>query len=150
MTIDGTNCHIFEQSPFDTKLYTHKCNPPDVRYELGVSIGNGNVMWVNEPFTCAPYPDRKTFDFDLKKRLLSDEQFIADRTYKSQSFVNPVKNYDRVSSRLLARHETLNRRIQTFNVLSTLFRHHVVLHSFCFFAIANDTQLMIKDCGPCF
>lgn len=102
MAVDGTDCRILELSPFDTKWYSHKFNGPGVRYEVDVSIGNGHVTWIDGPFPCGTYLDIKVFNSDLKKRLLSDEQFIADRGDKNQSCVYRVKNYEGVSSRLLA------------------------------------------------
>ena len=44
-----------------------------------------------------------------------------------------------------ARHEIMNRRMKHFNVLRQRFRHHSSLHSFCFYAVANLTEVSIES-----
>lgn len=100
MKVGGTDCRILDPSPFNTKCYSYKFNGPDVCYEVCISIGNGQVAWIIEPFSCGTYLHIKRFNSYLEKILLSDEQCIADRGYASQSCVYRVNNYEGVSSRL--------------------------------------------------
>ena len=43
ISVDGTDCRIYEPEPFDTKWYSHKFNGPGLRYEIGVCIVSGNI-----------------------------------------------------------------------------------------------------------
>ena len=49
-----------------------------------------------------------------------------------------------------SRHETANKRIKQFSVISGVFRHDVDLHGLCFHAVANITQLAIRRNEPLF
>jgi len=40
-------------------------------------------------------------------------------------------------------HESINKRIKQFHVLSAMFHHDVEKHGFCFHSAANITQLII-------
>jgi hypothetical protein len=48
--VDGTDFHIREPEPFDPEWYTKKFNGPGVRYEVGIAIQTGYIVWVNGPF----------------------------------------------------------------------------------------------------
>lgn len=61
-----------------------------------------------------------------------------------------IEGYEAFSSTFLARHDTLNRRLEIFNVLSTKFQHEISLHAYCFHVIANVTQMMIEHSHPLF
>ena len=34
ISVDGTDCPVYEPSPFDRKMYLHKLNRPGVKYEV--------------------------------------------------------------------------------------------------------------------
>jgi len=36
---------INEQSPFSPRWYTHKLNGPGLRYDIGLNIATGDVVW---------------------------------------------------------------------------------------------------------
>lgn len=150
MTVDETDCLILELYPFGSIWYSHKFNGPGVRYEVGLPIVNGHVGWVNGPFHCGSQSDIKIFNSYLKDTLLSGEKVIAHKVYTIPSCVCRVKHYEGLSSSLLARHGTVNRRFKNFNALCTRFRHNVAIHSYFFHAVANLTQIMIEDAGPLF
>ena len=67
-----------------------------------------------------------------------NEMTVADEGYNDQ-------NYFIHDKRIMARHETVNRRMKQFGVLSQKFRHDRGLHPQCFHAVANLTQLMIAN-----
>ena len=52
VSVDGTDCMIHKPSPFRSKLWSQKFNGPGVRYEVGLGIQNGDIVWVNGPFPC--------------------------------------------------------------------------------------------------
>jgi hypothetical protein len=47
-------------------------------------------------------------------------------------------------------HETLNRRLKNWGILSQVFRHHVLLNGNVFRACAIITQLTTEDGEPLF
>ena len=59
MSVDGTDCRIREPSPFNPMWYSHKFSGPGLRYEVGVSIHEEGIVWINGPFPCGSWPDLK-------------------------------------------------------------------------------------------
>ena len=50
---------INEPFPFEPGYYSHKFHRAGVRYELGVSIQSGDIVWLNGPFPCGRFADQK-------------------------------------------------------------------------------------------
>lgn len=85
----------------------------------------------------------------MAQRLEENELVVADRGYRHKRCVYSSQ-YDSVFSAIRARHEIVNRRLKQFSVLRTTFRHNLSLHSTCFHAVANVTQLIIGSTDPMF
>ena len=78
------------------------------------------------------------------------ELTIADKGYRDDNFfIYPSTIYppnrQLYIKRILARHETVNRRLKTFTILQSVFRHPIEKHSSCFQAAANLVQIMIEQ-----
>ena len=84
MTIDGTDFRILEPRPFSKSWFSHKFKGPGVRYEIGVSIATGWIVWVNRPYRCGAWPDEKIAQDGLHHILEDGERYIADGGYKSR------------------------------------------------------------------
>ena len=70
-------------------------------------------------------------------------------TYKDpQFFIYPAAypHSATLQRQYLARHETVNGRLKSFNVLRDAYRHNLVDHPSCVYAVANIVQIMI-DAG---
>ena len=52
MTVDGTDVMIWEPTPFSKMWYSHKFHGAELRYEIGMCIQTGDIVWVNGPFKC--------------------------------------------------------------------------------------------------
>ena len=117
---------------------------------MAVSLRSGYIVWANGPFPCALYPDLKIFNCDLRQILQSDELILCDHGYTGRHVLHEIPGTSSLSAKYLARQETVNRRLKHFNVLSNTFRHDISLHSFCFHAIVNLTQLMLRNSDPLF
>jgi len=50
--VHGMDFRISEPKPFNSKWYSHKFKGPGVRYNAGVFIQMGWIVWVNGPFLC--------------------------------------------------------------------------------------------------
>lgn len=149
MTIDGTDCPIEEPSPFNRKWYSHKFEGAGLRYELGICIQTGDIVWINGAYPCGSWSDLKIFRHRLKGLLGPTELVEADATYRDSkcrlpgSFVSVADR--RASRRARGRHEQINGRIKIFKVLKTEFRHDIHDHQTCFFACAVLTQLSFNN-----
>ena len=132
----GTDFEIYEPSPFDRKWFSHKFHGPGLRYEVGLSIVTGDIVWVNGGVPCGEWPDLRLARDSYTDMVDPGEKTVADEGYSDD-------NYFIHHKKIMSRHETVNRRLKQFGVLSQRFRHDRRLHPPCFHAVANMTQLMI-------
>jgi len=161
ISVDGTDCPVFEPWPFDSKMFSHKSNGPALRYEVGVAIFTGFIVWVNGPFK-AGTQDSTIFRLNLKHHLYEDEDVEVDRGYRGdEKFKRPDQGSDadtrikslKDKSIVRGRHENVNGRLKIFNVLTTYFRHmkpnnlYMKKHQMCFEAVAVITQLKMEFGG---
>jgi hypothetical protein len=102
---------------------------------------------------CGSWPDL-VLARDLYTSMVEDgEMTVADEGYNDVNFfIFPANNPDSAAlqKRIMARHETINRRLKLFKVLKEPFRHELTLHPKCFYAVANITQLMLVNGEPLF
>jgi hypothetical protein len=105
---------------------------------------------VNGPFWAGHWQDLRVARNWLHYRLPRGEFYLADHIYKDPTGpsvtrpelpVGERRQYDK----LMARHETINRRFKEWNILQHTFRHGEDLHSTVFQAIASITQLQIEN-----
>ena len=153
ISVDGTDFRINEPTPFSSGWYSHKYKAAGVRYEIGICIGSGDIVWVNGPFPCGKWPDLKIFrENGLKDALEPGEMVEADNGYRGEPKHIRIKDdyhskmERKEKERIRARHETVNRRFKQFKILHDVFRHNLKLHRHVFRAVVVLTQIEI-DCG---
>lgn len=148
--MDGVDFPIVEPSPFSSKWYSHKFHGPGLRYDIGVAVGTGHFVWAFGPFPCGSYNELAIYRMARKRHLDLFERVVADGGYQDDtcSRRHPKDNVN--WSFVRARHEAANKRPKQFKVLSHRFRHDLRLHSSCFFAVANITQVLIRLGEPIF
>ena len=152
ISVDGTDCPVFEPSPFSTKMFSKKLNGPGVKYEVGVCIKTGMIVWVNGPHIASKH-DNTIIKEELLQLLFPDEAIECDRGYggddrlKTPTVASDSKER-KMKSNVRAQQEAVNARLKVFNVLTTHFRHMkpdragmMEKHGWCFHAIAVITQL---------
>ena len=146
--MDGTDCPIQEPTKFDSSFYSHKIKAAALRYEVGVAIQTGDIVWVNGPFKCGAFPDLKIFRSKLKYRLDPGEFVEADNGYRGEPLCVRVascfvsKTDKRAKAKARARHETVNRHFKKLGVLSKVFQHKKLeKHKICFFSVATIEQI---------
>jgi hypothetical protein len=154
LVVDGKDCRIPEQYPFDPKWYSHKFDGPGVRYEIGVSIFNGGICWINGPFPCGSHPDTVIFeDEGLSDQLEDWEKCELDSGYRHNG-CKPKMAYKgmfhtreegHVKSQYRSYIETINGRFASFGVVSDQFRNDVEKHGMCFFAVGVIVQLSLEE-----
>ena len=151
MSVDGTDFRF----PASDKFYwhSHKFKKPGVRYEVGLSIALGDIVWINGPFPAGHFPDLVIFRMGMKGLLDDGERVECDKGYRGEfpkkaKPPHPFYDYDpkikKMKKRLAARHETVNSRIKQFKSMNGLFRHNYKMHSSCFRCIVVCVQLFIE------
>jgi len=81
VTIDGTDFRIFEQMPFDSKWFSQKFKGPGLRYEVGVCIQTGWIVWINGPFPAGNWTDLNIAHHGVNYRLDCGKKYLADGGY---------------------------------------------------------------------
>ncbi len=140
VSLDGTDFRINEPTPFDKKWFSHKFKAAGVRYEIGISIAMGEIVWASGGFPCGEWPDLKIAK-NLYLKNASREVTLADKGYRLDPFFKIPRNS--MQKRILARHETFNGRLKEFAILAHRFRNELTKHPMVFHAVINVLQVSI-------
>eukprot|EP00804_Cyclotella_cryptica_P009884 CCRYP_014185-RA/>CCRYP_014185-RA protein AED:0.05 eAED:0.05 QI:0/0/0/1/1/1/2/0/295 len=152
-TIDGTDMPV--QHRFDKKFYSHKFKSNGLRFEVGVCIQTGHIVWLNGPF-CAGKNDITIAQQALIRALDEGEMVEADGGYAGEEHYIKVpkdaisREQSKMKQTARSRHESANSRLKIFQILKKEFRHKLMKHSSVFRAVAVITQLNIEDGYPLF
>ena len=144
------DCWIQEPQPFNAKYYSHKQNHAGLRYEIVIGLGSSKIVWFSGGHPCGEFSDLALARSGFTDILEDGEQALADKGYRDgrQYFLTPYTtpntgwelNFNVQHKKVMARSESVNKRIQQFNILGN-FRHSEEKHYTCFAAIINTTQL---------
>ena len=159
MTVDGTDFRIPEHGKV---FYSHKFKKSGLRYEVGLCIATGDIVWLNGPYECGRWPDISIFRDSLLSHLAPAERIEADdHGYFGEhplhvkcpaGFANPESTLF-MQQRARNRQETVNKRFKDWGLLKQVYRHEIAGHGVAFRAIAVITQLAINggealfECG---
>ena len=160
MSIDGTDFRVQQKGVHEkgNAWGSHKyAGKSAVRYELGIDILKGNLVWVEGPYPAGAWPDIKIFLNCLVGHLLPGERVEADNGYVGHPDKimcpnnpgNPKRNLG-MQSAARSRHETFNGRLKNWGILERTYRHDVKLHGIVFTACAVITQLCVANGEPLF
>ena len=148
--MDGTDFRIAEHGkPF----YSHKFKKSGLRYEVGIALMTGKIVWINGPFPCGAWPDISIFRSSLLSHLERGERVEADDGYLGEapefvkcpkSSTNPVE-CQRMQAIARNHQETVNLRFKNWGILRQLYRHDISHHGSVFEAIAVMTQVSIEN-----
>ncbi|KAG9414550.1 hypothetical protein AC1031_007957 [Aphanomyces cochlioides] len=153
VSLDGTDFRINEPSEFDPTCYSHKFHGPGLRYEIGLCIQTGRIVWAHGGVPCGTWPDLSLARSADCHAVNDGELTLADRGYADPRYFYTPTYYPETGSQqkqVMVRHETVNARLKQFGVLKQVFRHHVEKHSLCFFAVVNVVELVIENSSPLF
>lgn len=142
VSLDGTDFRIREPQPFNKKWFSHKFKGPGIRYEIGISIVEADIVWASGGFPCGEWTDLKIAK-NLYIQYANKEKTLADKIYRHQGFFKQPTNA--VEKRILARHETLNGRIKEFAIMTNRFRNNLKKHPEVFHAVVNVLQVSIDN-----
>ena len=163
LTVDGVHCQIHEPmhptKSKDSSYYSHKFKRSALNYELGVSVYDNALVWLNGP-TKASEHDITLFRSDngLKTMIPEGKRVIADRGYTSRretAVLSTPNSSDpaevrKFKSRARARHESFNAKLKNFKVLAECFRHNIDDHKMVFEAICVICQYQLENGSPLF
>jgi len=129
-------------------------NHAGLRYEVAVSLGASKIVWFAGGLPCGRYSDLALARSGFTDILNEGEKVLADKGYRDggQFFITPFTNpgnllemnFNRQHKKVMARSESVNKRIKQFNVLHQ-FRHEEQKHYTCFAAVINITQLDLRE-----
>ncbi|MFM8622189.1 MAG: hypothetical protein ACKOB3_02260 [Holophagaceae bacterium] len=160
MSVDGTDFRIEQQGPAlrGNPFGSHKyAGHSALRYELGIDILAGNLVWVGGPYPAGNWPDIKIFLNELAHLLEPGERVEANNGYVGHpdkikcpnNDCNRTENFA-MQARVRSRHETFNGRLKFWGILNQVFRHDIRQHGSVFYACAVNTQLAIMSGEPLF
>jgi hypothetical protein len=160
ISVDCTDCKTKKRGNSQKAFWSFKFRSCGLRYEVGICILTGEIVWINDPFPCGDWNDITIFRHDLKHCLEDGERVEADDGYLGEDPLTtkvPKSGVHlhgeamlKMRQRVRARHETVNKRIKQFTIVRDTFRHDLSLHGHCFYACAVLTQLMIQSGHPLF
>ena len=125
-----------------------------MRYEIGVCIAAGWIVWANGPHRCGTYSDEAIARRDLHYILDAGEKYIADGGCQSRFAVVPddmVTEQEQWYAQMCrTRHETINRLFKTFDSIANTFQRGVDKHALFAHSIINIVQvgIMHKELQP--
>ena len=160
MTIDGTDFRVPQSGEAKTGNWfaSHKyAGKSALRYEIGVSIIGGDLVWIQGPYPAGRFNDIAIFNKVLRHFLEEGERVEADNGYVGATDkikcpdnpCNPVEN-EGMQSRARYRHETINGRFKSWGILRQTYHYDIRQHGEVFRAIAIMTQLAISNGSPLF
>ena len=155
MSVDGTDFQILQKG---SRFWSHKFKKSGLRYEVGICILTGDIVWINGPYPAGSYPDISIFrdgimhHLDPFERVEADDGYIgeAPRHVKCPMSFTHNKNNEAMQSRVRRRQETVNKRFKDWGILRQIYRHHPTNHGDVFRAIAILTQMAINRGEPLF
>ncbi|KAL7544447.1 hypothetical protein ACHAWF_016267 [Thalassiosira exigua] len=146
-SIDCVHCMIFEmRTDPDSKWYSHKSNGAGVSYEVVVDLVESRALWTAGPEPASTHDitffrggkmegsnrkknekkwDKSALYFQLPKgkRLIGDSGYEGEPETISTTKSEHDSQTKEFFARAKSRHETFNKRLKDFGVLSRHFRH---------------------------
>jgi hypothetical protein len=85
MTVNGIDFKINEPFPFHPMWFSLKFKSAGVRYEVAISINDGDIVHIYTPVPCSSCPNITNFLTCLMQKLLPDEMVEAENRYQGVS-----------------------------------------------------------------
>jgi hypothetical protein len=171
-TVDGTHFKINEPAPFSPEWSSQKLGGhAGLNYEIALAIWDTKLLWVHGPTKPGKVNDITVFRGEaikgltksLKEKVIAESENlgrnirgIADEGYRGEPDHLSTRNkFDPVElahfkNRALARQETFNAKLKTFEILATGFRHGHENHQVAFEAVCAVTMYKLEAGGGLF
>lgn len=129
--------------------YSNKFKGSGLRYEVGLNIQTGDIVWTNGGHPCGLYTNLKLARESYVHSVGAGERTFADKGYKDKAyFIAPDAENQTLHKRLMSRHDVVQKRLKRFEILKRKYRHSLDKHPMVFRAVANLTQLMLQNEEP--
>ena len=155
MTVDGTDFRIQEQTDDPTSWFSFKFHGPAVRYKVALGISSGDIVWTSGPYRAGRFPDLTIFcQGGLKQKLLNNKEVaVADQGYRGEpECINLPEEGSSIHQFTMKHscdsHETCNRCLKQFGILSKRFRQDIPWHRVAFQAVVVLTQMSLENSTP--
>ncbi len=147
-SLDSVDCKIQKTDPLNLKWYSNKFKGPGLRYEIGICIRTGHIVWKYGGYPCGEYSDDILVQQAYVLAVGVGEKTFADKAYRGiTSFILPNKENKSEHDRIMASHEDVKKYLKSFAVLKKAFRSDIEKHPMVFNAVANLVQLDILENG---
>ena len=80
VSVDGTNCGVYDLMPFNKKLYSDKHKGTGLHYEIGLPLSTKDSVSLSGSFPCGSFPDVIILRHGMKMDLEQGERVAADKT----------------------------------------------------------------------
>ena len=160
LTVDGTHFWIKEpQHPefsYNPQTFSHKFAKAGLNYEIGISLTDNHVIWMNGPYDGGQNDARVFKDYGLKDKLEeADVKGIGDLGYVGFERLSVPNSHDsqvvkKFKSRALKRHKKFNGLIKEFECMSGRFRHSLTKFQVYFETTCVICQYQIEIDRPLF
>ena len=142
---------MYDEKPFDKNWYSFKLNRAGIRYEVAICIQTGYIVWYFGRYKAGKFNDLQLARQEFTSMLLPGEKAIADKGYSdARYFINPCTFFvnRKQLKNMMSRHENVNQRIKTFQIMRQMFRHRWKKHNISFWAIVKLVQLKLQNGEP--
>lgn len=156
ISVDGTHCWMEEPQhkewSQDPSYYSHKYNKAGMNYEIGISLSECRVVWLNGPFKAGANDVKIFARYGLKQKLqqtykkaIGDKGYVGHPEEVSTYNIHDNRSVNNFKSRALKRHETFNGLTKRFDCLNHRFRHTPYRFKTCFEAVCVLCQYQIEN-----
>jgi hypothetical protein len=123
-----------------------------LRYEIGVDILAGNLVWIQGSYPAGKHNNIKIFNSVLHhylepgKCVEADNGYVghADKIKCPDNTCNPEENLS-MQACVRSQHETLNKQLKNWGILAQVYCHDIIAHGMVFHACTVVTQLSIAN-----
>ena len=159
MSIDGTDFRIQQKGAVakGNDFASFKLNGKSaLRYEIGLDILEGNLIWIQGPYAAGKWTDISIFRHCLMDHLDPYERVVADKGYVGEApqFVKCPNSktlrqeHQRMTQQVSAWHKTINARFKYWGILQQEYRHDIDDHGDVVVALGVIIQLTIEHGKP--
>ena len=162
ISVDGVHCRVREvRKDPGTKWYSHKSHGAALTYELAIAIRQNRLVSIKGPYPASKNDltifrcgdgDKNNPQPALKDKIPDGKRAIADSIYRPEDgkTVSITRRGDSTAvkefkARAKSRQETFNRRIKSFHILATEFRHDISHHQMVMEAVCILCQYDIEN-----
>ena len=115
-----------------------------LRYELGIDILVGNLVWIQGQYSAGKYTDIKIFNKVLRNFLEPGERVEADKGYRGHPDKSESGGESDDAGEGEGTSQDAKRLAEELGILSQVFRHHITMHGDVYRACAVVSQLTVE------